>query len=260
MKYPYNFVTPVGMINLEKFGNIRALVAIFNQMKNVFVTLLFLCLAFSWAFSQEITEKTIKMPRHSKVVFDVDFADQIIIKTWEKSEIFVKAIVNINDNSDNDKFHLDIEETGQSLVFTGKVDDLEELSNEQSTNIHGVVVRGEDRCVHLEIDYEIFLPENAQINLETISGNVELIGCGGPVEIKSISGFIDVSVDPSLKASFELSTITGEVYSGLDLNIENPVKGMHLFRGGDIEAKLNSGGKPFELETISGDIFLRKLK
>jgi hypothetical protein len=229
-------------------------------MKNVFVTWLFLCLAFSWAFPQEITEKTIKMPKHNKVVFDVDFADQIIIKTWEKPDVFVKATVNINDNTDNDKFHLDLEDTGQSVVFTGKVDDIEKLSNEQSTMIQGVVVRGEDRCVHLEIEYEIFLPGNAQIELETISGNVEMIGCEGPVKIKAIGGFIDVSVDPSLKASFELSTITGEVYSGLDLNIENPVKGMQVFLGGNIEAKLNSGGKTFELETISGDIFIRKTK
>jgi len=33
MKYPDNFITPTGMCNPEKFGNIRALVAIFNQMK-----------------------------------------------------------------------------------------------------------------------------------------------------------------------------------------------------------------------------------
>lgn len=229
-------------------------------MKNAFVTLLFLCLSFSMAFSQKITEKTVNMPKHNKVVFDVDFADQIIIKTWEKSEVIVKATVNINDNTDNDKFHLELEETGQSAVFTGKVDDLEKLSSEQSTNIQGVIVRGEDRCVHLEIDYEIFLPENAQIYLETISGNVELIGCEGPVKIKAISGFIDISVDPSIKANFELNTVTGEIYSDLNLNIENPHAEMQIFRGGDIEAKLNGGGKLFELKTISGDIFLRKTK
>jgi len=33
MKYPDNFLTPTGMINPEKFGNIRALLAIFNLMK-----------------------------------------------------------------------------------------------------------------------------------------------------------------------------------------------------------------------------------
>ncbi len=229
-------------------------------MKNTILTLLLFCLAFSWAFSQEIIEKNIKMPNRKKVVFDVDFSDQIIIKSWDKSEVFVKATVNINDNTNNDKFHLDLEETSESVTFSGKVDDLEKLSNENSTNIHGVIVRGEDRCVNLEIDYEIFLPENAQIDLKTISGNVEMMGCSGPVKIKSISGFIDISIDPSLKASFEMNTITGEIYSGLDLKIENQVSEMQIFKGGNVDATLSGGGNLFELTTISGDIYLRKSK
>lgn len=54
MKYPYNFITPTGMIDPDKFGIIRAFVAIFKQMKNSLI-ILFSLLCFSGIKGQDIS-------------------------------------------------------------------------------------------------------------------------------------------------------------------------------------------------------------
>nr|NQU89307.1 hypothetical protein [Bacteroidota bacterium] len=226
--------------------------------KSVFITIAILLSAYMHA--QDIFEKSAKIGKSVKVELDFDFADQIVIKTWDKNEAYVKAIVNINDNTDNNKYTLTVDESGSNISFEAEIEDLEKISRSNSTYQHGVIIRDDDHCVHLEIDYEVFLPRGTVIDLETISGNIEIIGLEGPMQIETISGFVDVTINPKLDLDFELTTISGSIYSDLDLEIEREYKHMYHMPGGDVEASLNNGGKLMELSTISGDIYLRKTK
>ena len=54
------------------------------------------------------------------VYVHVKFADNIEIKQWNKKEISVEAIVNINDNEHNDYFKLETDKIGST--FTVKSD------------------------------------------------------------------------------------------------------------------------------------------
>jgi len=208
--------------------------------------------------AQDIIEKSIPINKSAKVNLDFRFADQIIIKTWDKNEAYVKAIININDNSDNDKFSLEATGEGNNVTFKSNIDDLDKLSGKSTHYQHGVVIREDDHCVHIEIDFEVFLPASAQISLETISGNIEVIGLEAPMEIKTISGFIDVSLSSKANADIEMETITGDFYSDLVLIYEKDKKWKHHFVGGELKALLNGGGASINLETISGNIYLRR--
>lgn len=207
---------------------------------------------------QDMIEKSIPVNNKAKVELDFRFADQIIIKTWDKNEVRVKAIVNINDNSDNDKFSLEADGGGDAVSFESKIEDMEKLSGKNNQYMPGVIVREDDHCVHLEIDFEVFLPAGAQIELETISGNVEITGLEAPMDIKTISGFIDISISENANADITMETITGDFYSNLDLMIEKEPHWKHHFVGGKLIAKLNEGGEKIHLKTISGNIFLRR--
>lgn len=229
-------------------------------MKKSFITVIFICFAFSWMPAQEVVEKSTSFQGNKTLVFDVPFADQIIIKSWDKKEVLTRATYNINDNKDNSKFRLDLTETTDKITFTGIIEDMESLERKNTTHQSGIVFHREDHCVQIEIDYEIFLPADVSVSLETISGNVEMYGCKGPAKIKTISGFIDVSFDTKTKANLQLSTICGEMYPDLDLKIENPLSEMRVIARSDVDAMLNGGGADFHLETISGDIYLRKTK
>jgi len=228
-------------------------------MKNTFIIMM-ACMFMSILQAQEIVEKSASFSSSSPVNLDFDFADQIIIKTWDKNEAYVKATVNINDNTDNDKFSLEISSDKYGISFKSDIEDLKEVSKRQSNYQKGVIVRDDDHCIHMEIDFEVYLPETAKIDLNTISGNIEIIGLSESMDIKTISGFIDLSVSPKSKLNFELETITGGFYSNLDLDITKEHDWKHHFVGGDVEASLNGGGNEIKLETISGDIYLREEK
>jgi|GEM_PF-237059 len=249
---PHNYTQYCNISNL-----FLSLILINHVMKNIIVIVMSLLSAI-YIQAQDIIEKSLPINKNAKVELEFQFADQIIIKTWDKNEAYVKAIVNINDNSDNEKFSLEATGSGVNVVFKSDIDDLEELSDRNTHYQRGVVIREDDHCIHMEIDFEVYLPASAQISLETISGNIEITGFDAPMNIKTISGFIDVSLSQNTKADIKMETITGDFYSDLDLKYEEDPQWKHHFVGGELEALLNGGGAAINLETISGNIYLRR--
>ena len=61
------------------------------------------------------------------------------------------------------------------------------------------------------------MPENAALSVETIDGNITITGKPGRMKVKSISGCIDLAISPDRAANLGLSTISGTMYSDLDL-------------------------------------------
>jgi DUF4097 and DUF4098 domain-containing protein YvlB len=106
--------------------------------------------------------------------------------------------------------------------------------------------------------------------INTISGNLEVVfdkvSQSEPTSLASVSGFIDVTVPASEKASFEINTITGNVYNNLELKSnaadkekDNRAMGMNLVnQHGGNSFTLNGGGQKVYLKGVSGNIYLRK--
>jgi hypothetical protein len=214
----------------------------------------------STSVAQEVIEKSVNLGKDKNAEMNFDFANHIVVKTWENKEARVKATVNINDNADNDKFQLTIDQDEQGVTMKAKIKDPESLMENSYQVTNGAISKSDGLCIKMEIDYEILLPKGTIIQLESISGNIEISGFEAPMNIETISGFIDLVVNPRVNVSFETGTITGEIYSDLDLDLGKTPSNMRIFRSGDIKATLNGGGKLIKLETISGDIYLRKEK
>jgi hypothetical protein len=106
--------------------------------------------------------------------------------------------------------------------------------------------------------------------VNTISGNVEVvfdkISQSEPTSLASVSGFIDVTVPGSDKATIEISNMMGNVYNNLDLKSASTDKeqdkrasGMNVInKHGGNSFTLNGGGQKIYLKGISGNIYLRK--
>ena len=106
--------------------------------------------------------------------------------------------------------------------------------------------------------------------VNSISGNIEVvfdkISQNEPTSLASVSGFIDVTVPGSDKASFEISNITGNVYNNLELKSaskekdkDNRAYGMNpVSHHGGNSFTMNGGGQKVYLKGISGNIYLRK--
>jgi len=114
--------------------------------------------------------------------------------------------------------------------------------------------------------------KTSDINLQNItgpvianstSGNVDItfskVSPANPTSISLISGYIDITMPASTKADLKLSSISGEIYTNMDIATKGDKKNMMRLGGGrKIEGTLNGGGVEMGLKSISGDIYLRK--
>ncbi len=98
------------------------------------------------------------------------------------------------------------------------------------------------------------MPENTRFSVETINANITVTGKTKEMNVKSISGFIDLAVPSAKQANLDFSTISGRMYSNLNISGNKSRSGIPM----KINEKLNNGGELIKLETISGDIFLRR--
>lgn len=211
------------------------------------------------ARAQKIVEKHLDIKAGGSVEMNFQISDSIRIVTWDKNEVYVKSSINVNDNKDNDDYKMTYEGSGSQVEIRGKLEwkgcperNGRRINLKDSSNVHN------DCCCNCysEIIHEVYIPEGTDFSVETINGNIVITGKPGAVRVHTISGFIDLAVAPERAGSVEMRTISGAMYS----NYEFPADSHKPRRvGGNISADLNGGkGKRIDLETISGDIFLRK--
>lgn len=206
---------------------------------------------------QKVVEKSTKVKSDQKITLDFEFSDDIKITTWDKNEVYVKATVSINDNEDNDAFELEIKEYPNSVNFISDIKNIKKLSRNfvKEDKDGNVIFSG--NSYDMDITFEVKVPENAEVDVETISGNIDIIGLLGEMDIETISGDVDLSIPSNHNANLELSTISGEMYTDFDLKSEVE-KGYHHYVRNDYSTKLNKGGVDIHLSSISGNIYLRK--
>jgi hypothetical protein len=203
------------------------------------IIMVWLCLGTLNA--QQKTEKHIDFTGKESVILKIQIADSINLHTWNKKEIFVTASVNVNENKDNDAYIISFNESGSNVVIDGRFKDQ--------------YFKGKNNCCNVtDIYWQVYVPEKTDFTIETINANITIEGKTEKMDVKSISGYIDLSVPSDKKADLELSTISGTIYSNHKLALNNRHSGVPSL----IQEKLNNGGLPIKLETISGDIFFRK--
>ena len=217
-------------------------------MKRLLLSLLLGRLFIPQAGAQKIIEKHMDFSNKDLISLNIQIADSIRILTWNKNEVYVKTSIDINDNKDNDIYQMTFNEGSSTVAVLAKIKD-EEGNRRRNYNNNCC-------CYESHIYCDVYIPENANISVESINGNITITGRTAAIRAKSISGFIDLSVDPARKADLRLNTITGTVYTDLAVNANRSSRSV----GTKISDLVNGGGKPISLETISGDIFLRKVE
>ncbi|HVS98461.1 MAG TPA: hypothetical protein VHE54_18340 [Puia sp.] len=219
-------------------------------MKNsLFLALL--CIAIIPAKAQKIIEKHIAFSPKNFVSMNFQISDSIHIITWKKDEVYIRSSIDVNDNQDNDDYKMVFDETGSTINVSAKL---------ETENIRRSKRDSGNCCCccnyRTKIYHEVYIPENADFSVETINGNIIINGNTAEIRAKSISGYIDLAIAPARKADVRMHTITGTMYSNIDLPTNRHIKQVG---GGSISAELNGGGgKAIDIETISGNIYFRK--
>jgi hypothetical protein len=203
------------------------------------IVLMWLC--FASAQAQQIIEKHIDFSGKDLLSLKIQIADSINVQTWNKNEVYVKASVNINDNKDNEAYITSFDDEGKTVSV--------------KANFKDNYFKGKKNCCNeTDIYWQIFMPEKTKFSVETINANITITGQTREMNVKSISGYIDLTEPSTRQANIDFSTISGRMYSNHAIALTKGQSGIPL----KINEKLNNGGDPIRLETISGDIFFRK--
>ncbi len=233
-------------------------------MKTLFLLLLFAVVGTALP-AQKIIEENYSLSKSETLNLDFKYAQHIKITSWNKSGVGVKVSVSINGNSQNDALELKSERENGTLKLYSKLDDallhknwVRISKDDDSHNNHYYKGNNGDVFVQTDIVYEIFVPQNTKIIANSWSGNIEIRNLQSPdIYVKSLSGFVDVDWKESAGADISLKSISGEVYSDLAIDFENfkqnPIVGYKLC------GKLKNGGSRLYLESISNDVYLRKM-
>jgi len=217
-------------------------------MKKHILTAILIVASIVTSFSQKVITKKLDV-QGKKVEMKFDFADSIRIEAWNKNTVELEVTVNIENNRFNEYYKLN------ENSFSGDIDWVEKIDFEAIKKIKGT---GNNCNFDKMIRYKLKVPANLEFSLKTIAGQIILEGSLGKMSVNSISGFIDYAVPASMKARINLSTVTGDVYSNLKFD-KSASKEMSWV-GTKRDLTLNSGSLPIKLETVSGNIYLRKSK
>ncbi|GAB4031869.1 DUF4097 family beta strand repeat-containing protein [Spirosoma jeollabukense] len=230
-------------------------------MKNIVYSLL-LSLIVGPAFAQKIIEKTVSVSADQAVNLNLKFADSIQVRYWDKPTMSIRIEVTINGGKLNDALLVTSSSTSGEVSLKTDFDNelLKEGKAEDcpgNTSSHWRTERnGKDYYVCSDINYQVFLPRQVKLKVETINGNIDIQGATGAVFAKTISGYVDMSWPKAKGANLAMKTITGEVYSDMDISFKKKEK--HPIVGYLLEGTLNGGGPEVRLESISNNVYFRK--
>jgi hypothetical protein len=166
--------------------------------------------------AQKVVEKTFPLSKEGKVNLNLKFGNTILVKAWDKNEVSFKATIDINSGKLNDALVLTFDagngeiralaEYDKELIKTGKREDCPD--NQYSWNHYG---NGRNSYICAAITYEVFVPRNAVLTIESINANVELKDLAGPVFAKTINGYVDMNWPQNRSSDVSLKTINGEL-------------------------------------------------
>ncbi|TDW96412.1 DUF4097 family beta strand repeat-containing protein [Dinghuibacter silviterrae] len=213
------------------------------------ITLLLLTAGSAAARAQtpRLVDEHVPLGAGGHVKLDIQIVDSIQVVTWDKNEVWVKGSIDVNDNKENDKYVVTFDKSPDKVEVKTR---LEKIEENKGCNCN---------CNNVQAAFTVYVPAGTDVSIETINGNITITGQTGAVRAHSISGFVDMAVNPAQKADLKFRTISGNMYSNLNLEVQDK----HYLHqvGGNVVTTLNGGGgKSIDLETISGDIFLRKAK
>lgn len=232
-------------------------------MKAVSLFLLYGLLIHS-AFAQKIIEKQLQFSPNQTVNLNFKYADTIQVQYWDKAEVFVRidALINLGKLNDillvetasNEK-EISVKTDFDKALFTqGR----EEDCPGPRSHLH-YTGNGNEYYACGTINYQVYLPKQARLKIETIGGNIIIRSAEDNVDAKSIGGFIDFSWSDTKGANLAIKTMRGEVYTDLTIDFKDKVKKDPIM-GYALEGTVNGGGPDVQLESISGHLFIRKQK
>jgi len=185
-------------------------------------------------------EKTESLAKNGRVYLS-NISGQIEIATWKEAQVKIEALKTSRAGS----LGKAKENAAEVTIEVTKEGDLVRIETKYPQRRGGFW--GGD-SINVSVDYKIWIPDQAAVDLNSMSGDVRVAPLGGMAKVKCISGNVDIlgaaGVDVDIKSGdLTLENIAGDAY----LNTTS----------GTIEATRIKGS--IDAGVVSGDIVLRDI-
>lgn len=240
--------------------------------------------------AQEIKEKTLALDGARTVHLKLAFGDNIMVKGWDKNEVYVKTSVEINGGKLNKALKMTYYTEGDEVVVKSKLDhDLMKTGKKSDctgkSSKYSATHNGTYYYACYKITYEVMMPRNAKLKVRTINNDINLdnllgdlkintvngsinmetpsLHAGRSVRFSTVNGKIDLTMSDQANTYVKMSTVNGKIYSHFD--VPNKTKnGMRVIGGNrynrNVKLTLGNGEASARLSTVNGRIYLRKSK
>jgi hypothetical protein len=150
----------------------------------------------SYGYSQKIVERTIPYIKGQKIDLDLKHGTRIQVTGWDKQQVYLKAEIEINDGKLNDAFLLNVisdkNNSKVRVVLDEQLIDQGEKHDCPSNETFSLEDDHPDNnYICYTINYQIYVPREATLNVETIHAIIVLIDLTGQVSTKSISSQVE---------------------------------------------------------------------
>jgi DUF4097 and DUF4098 domain-containing protein YvlB len=202
-------------------------------------------------------------------------------------------IVGIRRGTGSRYLKADVQQTSRGIVVCVLYDERDSSCDDQGSHSRNDRNRGDRDSGSASLDFEVAVPTNLIVSASSVSGDVSITGAQGDVSAgsvsgdihldrlrassvtaHSVSGDIDVRVDELTgRGDLSFHTVSGDVSLEMPRQFDADVT-MSTVSGGldsdypitmgsgrmsrrNIDARIGSGGRRLELNTVSGDVKIR---
>jgi len=235
-------------------------------MKKVITTIILGLIALNLT-AQKVIEKNVDY-KNQYIDIELKFASDIELKTWDKSSIYVKANITMEEEKYADMFELKIDEGSSTIEIGTNSEKIFKKIWEDYEEKYGKKKRYYSRGDEYTFNYVVYVPKNSKFKISSINGSLlsEVIEgdltadlINGDIDIKNYSGNLDLStingaIDMKMiDANLVAETIHGNIYADEKLQFDS--ENRHV--GQKISGRTAEGKNRIRLNTINGNMYLR---
>ncbi|MBD0255008.1 MAG: hypothetical protein ICV83_04750 [Cytophagales bacterium] len=209
------------------------------------------------AWGQKKVEQQLPLSKGQRVHLDFEFATTIDVKTWDEPRVLVKASARVNEGLDDEAYELTATTDGDVLRFVSRLRDKEKLFRRMDSAQHVDGISQDGKHLKIKEYYEVYVPRNVQLSLKTTLGSSTIEHNNGPLAVETVTGNIELRCATSQPADITAKTVMGAMYTNLPYENQTK-KGLPRLAGEESQIQLNGGGVPIALETVTGDVTIRR--
>lgn len=224
---------------------------------SLFVTCMFCALAGH--AQQEVFERSVAF-KEQRIDLRADFASRIAISNWDKKEVMIKVTYELNGGQLNEAVDIDLREQSHRIKLKLDVDEkMMRSADVEDCDKEDAMTWGSRNGVRVcsDIFIEVFIPKGTELVLETVIADVLISGEYEELDLKTVTGDIDLTWPEDHGADMQMKTVNGSIYTNFEF-MDTKEKGLPIISSHNMETVYKGGGRYMKLETVTSNIFLRK--